>query len=384
MSSPLKTLVFASVPTLIVLGLAALGYGVGHYRAVTPFQKRLQTFLEGKTLAELLTKEERRQAAFAYHDPDQARREMDRFSWTTPTVPTPFVGHGPMPGQHDNTHINSMQFRAERDLTMPKPDGVHRIFLTGGSTAFGSGAPSQDRIIAGYLEKILNDSRATGTEITFEVLTMANPAWTSTHERIMIENRLSELQPDLVISFSGLNDVHWAFRGRNVLWYRSYADELLWRLANIASESTGGGALTEVVSLEAEPVSPSLVANRLAKNVQLSAYSLSLEQVDYLFVLQPALSVAKKSLSTREQRRLKQAEDEYPGYQAYFVECYALIDDTLRKLATESLGYVDLSDLFDGMDAEEEIFVDSYHFGDKGNELIARAIHQHIEEIIGP
>jgi hypothetical protein len=288
MGSPFKSVVFAAVPSLIVLGLVALGYSVGHYRAVTPFQKRLQTFLEGKTLAELLTKEERRETAFAYHDPDQALREMDSFSWTIPTVPAPFVGHGPMPGQYDNTHINSMQFRDERELTVPRPDGVYRIFLTGGSTAFGSGAPSQDRTIGGYLEKILNDSRATATEITFEVLTMANPAWASTHERIMIENRLSELQPNLIISFSGLNDVHWAYRGRNILWYRSYADDFLWQLANIASESTGGGALTDVVSLEPEPVSASLVVDRLAKNVQLSAYSLSLEQVDYIFVLQPA------------------------------------------------------------------------------------------------
>jgi hypothetical protein len=36
------------------------------------------------------------------------------------------------------------------------------------------------------------------------------------------------------------------------------------------------------------------------------------------------------------------------------------------------------------MDADQEVFVDSYHFGDKGNELIARGIYQHIEEIIAP
>ena len=48
----------------------------------------------------------------------------------------------PTPGQHGNAHINSMQFRAGKELEMPKPANTYRIFITGGSTAYGSGAPA--------------------------------------------------------------------------------------------------------------------------------------------------------------------------------------------------------------------------------------------------
>jgi hypothetical protein len=34
-------------------------------------------------------------------------------------------------------------------------------------------------------------------------------------------------------------------------------------------------------------------------------------------------------------------------------------------------GYLDYSDVFDRCGAEEEVFLDSYHFGDRGNEIIA-------------
>ena len=91
----------------------------------------------------------------------------------------------------------------------PKPDNTFRICITGGSTAFGSGAPSQDRTIAGYLGRILSQELTPVTKLNYEVVNAANPAWASTHERILIENKISELDPDMIISFSGNNDVHW-------------------------------------------------------------------------------------------------------------------------------------------------------------------------------
>ena len=115
--------------------------------------------------------------------------------------------------------------RSEEKLILPKPSNIHRIFITGGSTAFSSGAPSQDRTIAAYLNRLLSINLTPLTNINYEVFTMATPAWASTHERIMIENRLSDLEPDLVVSLSGNNDVHWEAKNRNVMWFRAYQDE---------------------------------------------------------------------------------------------------------------------------------------------------------------
>lgn len=149
------------------------------------------------------------------------RREMDSFSSAVTSVLTPFVGSGPEPGRHDNAFINSMQFRSSKEVSMPKPPTTYGIFFTGGSVAYGSGAPSQDKTIGQYLENLLNLEITPVSHLRYEVFTLASPAWTSTHERIVIENRLSELDPDMVISFSGSNDVHCAGAGRDVFWFRT-------------------------------------------------------------------------------------------------------------------------------------------------------------------
>jgi hypothetical protein len=105
---------------------------------------------------------------------------MDDFSWAVPSIPTPFVGAAPTPGRHGTAYINAMQFRANREVAMPKPDRTYRIFLTGGSTAYGNGAPSNDTTIGGYLNAIFARQLAPVTGLQYEVFTMANSAWAST------------------------------------------------------------------------------------------------------------------------------------------------------------------------------------------------------------
>lgn len=90
-------------------------------------------------------------------------------------MPTPFVGSAPVPGEQDNAAINKLQFRSKKEVVTPKPSGVYRIFLTGGSTAYSSGAPSEDRTIGAYLERKLNEKLGQNGK-TVEVFTVANPA----------------------------------------------------------------------------------------------------------------------------------------------------------------------------------------------------------------
>ncbi|MHC5210400.1 MAG: hypothetical protein ACYTG2_06765, partial [Planctomycetota bacterium] len=136
--------------------------------------------------------ERRGRVAEAYLDPARARDEMDEYVWAGFETPTPFVGHAQYPGRWGTAEINEAQMRSSRPLVSPKPGGVCRIFLVGGSTAFGSGAPDNDTTIGGYLESNLNSTRPLPGFETYEVMTAANPAWATTHERIFIVNRLSE------------------------------------------------------------------------------------------------------------------------------------------------------------------------------------------------
>ena len=369
------------LPTLVLALLVALGYAAGTYVSGRKIANLADAYEKSETLAGVLavtplSERQKNDITKAYSHPDVDRASV---SWAVPNQPTPFVGTAPRPGKHQNATINAWQMRSPSDVAIPKPSGVYRIFLTGGSTAYGSGAPSQDTTVGALLEAKLNVLNAggagAGDKLRFEVFTFANPAWSTTQERIAIENYLSELEPDLIVSLSGNNDVFWGDAGRNVLWYSTFSDDYFNAVVNAALTTTGrkpppplphAGAITGKVT-------PKLVATRLQKNATLGATALSHggAKASWVYFLQPNLAASKKALSQREREFLTNSRD-------YYVQCYAEIAQTLRGLQLANFAFVDLSGLFDARGSGEEIFLDQFHFGDVGNEVIASAMAQEV------
>ena len=364
-------LVLALAATLLTTALLGTGILIGSYLEIRSLRGAASETWRRELMGGFIPPGEWPDLARAYHEPEAALEAMEGFTWAVPNVPTPFVGTGPQPGTSGNATINRRQFRSTRELPARKQAGVARIFITGGSVAFGSGAPSQDRTIGGYLEAELNRGVA---EPRFRVHTLANPAWVSTHERILIENRLSEWQPDLVISFSGLNDVHWGQMGRDVMWFRTYYDHFFWSLNDSALRLLGRGGLVDVQETGDRPVDPPLVAARLAKNVQLATVALRMRDSPYLFVLQPSLYTTGKELSPRESARLNRQS------QAYFQHASQEIRDRVGSLREEGLSFLDLTTVFD--EVKEDVFLDNVHPGDRGNELIARRLAETVRRIL--
>lgn len=364
----MKKLIYILLPSLVLCALVALGYWAGLYTVAGRFDKVIRWVEQGETLAGVLAvtplkDEQRNHYARAY---TSSALDIGSISWSVPNQPTPFVGTAPSPGQHQNAHINSWQMRNSEELQMPKPEGVYRIFLTGGSTAYGSGAPSQEQTIGSLLNDLLNKNLSKPGQ-RYEVFTFANPAWASTQERIAIENYLSELQPDLVISLSGNNDVFWADAGRNVLWFSAFSDDYFKTLANTGLKTAGRKELQDLPQARPlpQPVPVQTVAYRLEKNVRLGAHAL--QGVDWVFFLQPTLSVSKKSLSSREKDFLSNSKE-------YYVHCYQAIAASLSGVSLKNFKFIDLSGVFDRYGAEDDMFLDQFHFGDKGNAVIAHAI----------
>jgi hypothetical protein len=329
-----------------------------------------------------LDDEEKKEIARAYYGGEGVVEMMDTFSWSVPAMPTPFVGVAPIPGQHGNSYINSKQFRSDWEIETPKPSGVYRIFITGGSTAYGTGSPTQESTIAGYLSKLLAVKLSPITKLKYEVAAFACPGWASTHERILIENNLSELEPDMIISLSGANDVHFGKIGRNILWFRTFGEDLLFNVIKKVYGLTDQARMPEVTETEKGAVAPALVAERLLKNVKLCLCVLSNEKAYYVLALQPTLPVTGKKLTKREKHSLPVAEGRLKGFEEYFRDCYARIDAVLSRLEEEKYRYINLVDVFDGIGDREEIFVDSYHFGDRGNEIVAQRLFSHIKEVV--
>lgn len=369
------------LPTLVLALLVALGYAAGTYVSGRKIANLADAYEKSETLAGVLavtplSERQKNDITKAYSHPDVDRASV---SWAVPNQPTPFVGTAPRPGKHQNATINAWQMRSPSDVAIPKPSGVYRIFLTGGSTAYGSGAPSQDTTVGALLEAKLNVLNAggagAGDKLRFEVFTFANPAWSTTQERIAIENYLSELEPDLIVSLSGNNDVFWGDAGRNVLWYSTFSDDYFNAVANAA---LGMAGRTPPAPLpHAGPISgkvnPEQVAARLKKNVVLGATALNQGGVkaDWIYFLQPNLAATKKALSARESEFLTSSRD-------YYIQSYARIGKALRALQLPNFTFVDLSSLFDLRGQGDEVFLDQFHFGDIGNEAIATAMAREV------
>ena len=335
-----------------------------------PVRAWIDAHRSGETLGRILPADQRRNIAQAYADPARAERELDAYCWEPPKSPAPFVGYVPAPGEHASAHIDARGFRTLHDVSGPKEPGTYRIFLVGGSTAFGVGAPSDGATVGALLERRL-EAEVNVVGRRFEVVTAAAPAWASTHERILIENVIVELDPDLVVALSGVNDCHWGWRGENVMWFRTYAEEYFRGLLDRACELAGAPAEQDVVPLAGAPVDPGAVAYRFELNVRLASYALATHEVPYLLFLQPCLAVSR--LSSREP-----GDDSEP----YFVACYDAIRVRLAALKSQGLRFVDVSRSVDGDFAREHLYIDSYHFADKGNERLAAAMLDSIREIV--
>ncbi|MFD1712207.1 hypothetical protein FVQ98_04340 [Ottowia sp. GY511] len=373
----MKRLWFVLLPTLLLASLVAVGFWAGTYVSAKRIAHIADAYESAETLAGVLkatplSDRQRSEIFKAYSNPNI---DPKRVSWAVPNQPTPFVGTAPKPGAHQNATINSWQMRSDKELGVPKAPGAFRIFLTGGSTAYGSGAPSQDKTIGALLEAALNQTGAAHPPRKFEVFTFANPAWSSTQERIAIENYLSDLEPDLIVSLSGNNDVFWGDAGRNILWYSTFSDDYVNALADQALAVAGRKPPTALVHAAAATgkVPAEVVATRLVKNATLGATALHLGalKVNWLYFLQPNLAATKKALSPREAEFLTPSRD-------YYRDAYAKIAQGLGQVPAKNFLFVNLSGLFDGRRQEEEIFLDQFHFGDIGNAVIAKAMAQEV------
>ena len=360
----------SAVPVFLTGLAAALGYAY----AVYPIREHMGNVARIESLGPLISDDEtvRRGLLEVYYE--DSGLDVDSFeqvAWTVPSVMTPFVGYAPAPGRHSNAYITPRQFRGRKELATPKPTGVTRIFLTGASTAFSVGASSDDRTIGGYLQSVL-DRRAADDGRRYEVFTFAAPAWSSTHERIAIENRISDFEPDLVIELTGTADCLYGQAGRNVLWGRAFIDNYYWRLVNIALGRGRLRQMKDVQDASRGSVPASTVAARLRKNVQLGAMALSLVDARLHVFLQPDLFTTAKALTPRERAFFSPSDRVKPDY---YRECSRKIGELLGSSGIPAnASFTNLHPVFDETPQTEEIFLDSFHFGDRGNLIIAQAM----------
>lgn len=142
--------------------------------------------------------------------------------------PHRYLGFYPTPNyaRGKNRH-NALGYRGE-EISLPKPAGLFRIVCLGGSTTYTEYVDdyrkSYPALLGAYLEE-------KGFE-NAEVVNAGGGSWSSWESLINLEMRVLDLDPDLIIIYHGINDIH-----ARLVWppeaYRS--DNAGWRAASESS-----------------------------------------------------------------------------------------------------------------------------------------------------
>lgn len=362
-------LTVAGVVVLTAGFVGGLKMGVYRFERIIHEERRTETLLGG--LKHVHTPAEDMPGILAIYGlkPGEEKKLAD-IAWVPPPAPAPFVGAMARPGRVANATINAHGFRDRRSEYLPKPPGLYRVFVTGGSTAFGSGAESDDATLAGELEKLLT----TGGRAA-EVVNAALPAWSTTQERILVEQRLVTLAPDRIVMLSGFNDILWGTFGVDIRWFFTFYDQHFLALLNQVEGRVGGGTPGNPLGnphrfYRPYKVECAEVASRARYNVEGAARAASSVGADLVFVLQPSLFSTGKRLTAREAR----ARDKMPGWAARFQECYAALGAALAAVPVQGYRFVDLSREFGDLLESREFFIDASHFPGEGNRIVAAAL----------
>lgn len=275
-------------------------------------------------------------------------KNIAEYLYHSPMMPDPYTTYALLPGEYLTANNSIQQFRYNEEL-LEKDENEFRIFITGGSTAWGALASDNDSTIAGYLEKILNEQFPLKN---IKVITAAAGAWNSTQERIWIFNRITEYEPDIIISYSGHNDIFdQKLRHENI--YDSYWFDGKYYFNSILQyEGYNRGEKILNYLLKYSSIKQSKHSDdfpkKIVKNYKIVDSYLEKIGCKFIYIFQPIRQKERKSVE----------------------RLITNLINSFSKLAQRSpnMTVLDHSRIFDGKD---HIFYDRCHFGDIGNKIIA-------------
>lgn len=358
---------------LLIVVVFLGGVFAGRWTAGYPFSQTFGYWDVSRTLGGAAeAKGSRASVAQAFLNADVAEEEMDYYLWVPPTTPVPMLDY--TNAAEPGFPIVGPGFRSEFAPSNPKPAGVKRVFLVGGSTAFSVGAPSEAWTIGERLEYYLNVE----LKEPVEVFTLASPSWTSNHERVAALNIVALLQPDLVVSLSGVNDLAFAQLGREPNLQRVHYEQTYFDIVASAYRLAGRGEIHDPLLVTKTSIPAEVAIHRVVENVALIRFGLDRAGSKYLYVLQPTLYQGT-NLTRRETEILAEQPQ---AKTKYFEDGYPKIALAVKSELGDE-GVLDLSDVFASRGSEdEEMFIDAYHFGDRGNDQLAKAMTPQVIQLL--
>jgi len=291
--------------------------------------------------------------------------------------------------------INSHHFRYNENFPINKEKNEIRIFIAGGSAAWGAGV-FQDDTYFSLMEKKFQKEYP---DFKIRVISGGVIGYCSTQERIMIENFFLKFQPDVVVMFSGFNDVYWGYSGVNILEnqdyyrpnkknnkiippeYNDYLSKIHYLIAKSIYRYKNRNRSNIEKIISDNSIEPQEAVNTLIQNINIISDISKRYNFKLIFYLQPTLYTTLKELSKREEEKLKFSQKYYVYFNEYLCRLYELYREILPKSAkTNGFVFIDADKAI--ANEEKSVFIDHCHFGDRGNRLIKEHLYDKIVENI--
>lgn len=120
-------------------------------------------------------------------------------------TPHPYLSYYPTPNyRNGQTFHNSLGYRGD-EFPLKKPNGVYRIVVLGGSSTYDVRIQDNTNTFTAQLEKQLKEDYGYQN---IQVINAGVPGYNSWEILANLEFRVLDLDPDLVIIYEGVNDVH--------------------------------------------------------------------------------------------------------------------------------------------------------------------------------
>ena len=287
---------------------------------------------------------------------DELQREQQQFAYHLPPDPVTGIASGSFDGRF--THVVD-GVRRTRPSTCERCPTV-RLWLVGGSSAFGLGQRDEGTIASHLVELAAADG------VDLELTNLAVPGWTIWQESQAVGRRLSDpttVPPDLVVSLGGYNDGAAALVG--VVSGRPMRSPLVLdfdevgRFAGSGLRAADGGGARHLgrQAAEAYRSSAAAITAAAAAHGAVARFFFQPDAMASLHQFEP-VRIAVRGLN--------------PGTVADF-------DQVLDTMATELRpDTVDLRHVFD--DEPRSVFVDIAHTNEEGAALVADAMYPSLRD----
>jgi lysophospholipase L1-like esterase len=290
-----------------------------------------------------------------------------------------------VPNQHSSTiNINSHGFRGD-DFQIQKQSNEIRIFILGGSTAFGYGTTSDKTTLAGFLEKKI---LAENPDLNISVINAGIAAASSSQEQYLIIHKILPLNPDLIIIYDGWNDsrffhippqemVKKEVNLKNIL-INIVLNSHQYRTPFVISEILGAGwdpqkSYDRKIS-ENNDFTNANVENWKNNWIKICELE-TIHDFKTLITVQPIIGTSDKIYSTDELLFIPNSE-----YEKGVINMMNKLSISLNDLNNSCSDVLDLTNVFNGI--SEPIFYDRGHMTDRGYDIISDEMLDKVLKII--